>query len=78
MDFQSLSTFYFGRGNIGVRLRLESFFAGLLFAFLTIVIHGGNLFGSWRWDDGVHMAYANAFSPLQYFLNRKLQGSSRS
>ena len=72
MDFQSLSTFYFGRGNIGVRLRLESFFAGLLFAFLTIVIHGGNLFGSWRWDDGVHMAYANAFSPLQYFFEPEI------
>ncbi len=68
MDFQSLKTFCFGRENIDVRLRLELFFAGLLFALLTIIIHGSNLFGSWRWDDGVHMAYANAFSPLQYFF----------
>ena len=46
--------------------------AGLLaLAALTLLLHHGALQGGWRNDDPMLLAFAAAFSPLQYFFTRE-------
>lgn len=47
----------------------ERFVSGLLLALLVGLLHGYNLAGSWRWDDGAHLSFAATFTPLQYFFD---------
>ena len=35
---------------------------------VTLSAHGSALNGSWRFDDGLHLAFANRYSPWQYFF----------
>lgn len=44
-------------------------FAAVVFlAATTYILHASALSGYWRYDDGVHLAFAASYSPWQYFF----------
>lgn len=69
MDFQDLNMRRPQPAYPGAHPRREWLVSGLLLALLVSLIHGHNLAGAWRWDDGVHLSFAATFTPFQYFLD---------
>lgn len=71
MDIQTLKYKYeksHMRDLLAQLRRYEYLLAFLALTALTFFVHGEALKGSWRWDDGAHLNFAEAFSPWQYFF----------
>jgi hypothetical protein len=50
-------------------IRIPFTFAAIVFlAAITYILHKSSLSGYWRYDDGVHLAFAVSYSPWQYFF----------
>lgn len=49
-------------------MKNEAILISFLLFTLTLLIHGGSMGASWRWDDGAHLKFAITHSPSQYFF----------
>lgn len=47
---------------------VQSVSAIIFLAIATYLLHGSALNGFWRFDDGIHLAFATTYSPWQYFF----------
>jgi hypothetical protein len=54
---------------INVVKRHDSTFAFVFLLLLAFALHKSALNGFWRFDDGVHLAFAAQYSPWEYFLH---------
>lgn len=73
MDIQALTSARLRMHNCVMQLCKHEYLAVSFFLVaLTLLIHGKALNGSWRWDDGAHLNFAEAVSPWQYFFIPKI------
>lgn len=73
MDIQALTSARLRMHNCVMQLcKHEHLAVSFFLVTLTLLIHGKALNGSWRWDDGAHLNFAEAVSPWQYFFIPKI------